>query len=213
MKDSKPIIGLCGGIGAGKSVVASLLAELGAGVISSDRLNHEELDSAEVLARLQEWWGPRVVGAGGKANRGAIRAIIQDDASARQRLEHLVHPRIAQRREEWMRRFNADDRIRAIVWDSPLLFEAGLAARCDAVVFVEADPQTRLAWVARDRGWTPADLERFENLQKPLDFKRERADYRVVNNSDMDALRPQVESVFSRILSRFPDPDNGSPRG
>ena len=96
---------------------------------------------------------------------------------------------------------SADPNVRAVVWDSPLLFEAGLDRDCDVIVFVEAGREQRLARVTRERGWTPEELERFEQAQKPLDFKREHADYIVSNNSDKDAVRQEVAGVFSRILS------------
>lgn len=198
---AKPIIGVSGGIGSGKSTVARLFSAWGAGVISSDQLNHDELNSPEVLSVLREWWGDRVLDGHGAADRDAIRAIVREDESARRRLEQFMHPRIAVRRQAMMYEFRKDPRIQAIVWDSPLLFEAGLAEQCDWIVFVESSPQLRLQRVQRERSWTQEDLERFEKAQKPLDFKRERADYIVDNNSDMDAVRRQVEDVFSRILS------------
>lgn len=201
MGKGKPIIGVAGGIGSGKSAVAAILGSLGAGVISSDQLNHAELDTPQVLALLREWWGDRVINPQGRADRDVLRGIVRSDQAARKRLECLVHPRIAARRERMTADLQADDRIRAIVWDSPLLFEAGLADRCDGVIFVEADAATRLARVRQNREWTQEDLERFDKMQKPLDFKRQRADYIVENNSDMDALRREVESVFFRILS------------
>lgn len=201
VRGAKPIIGLAGGIGAGKSVVASILGEMGAAVIASDRLNHEELDSTEVLSRLRQWWGNAVVQPDGRADRRAIRRIVGRDGAARERLERLVHPRIARRREELTRRHQADPSVRAIVWDSPLLYEVGLAEQCDYVLFVEADEEIRLERVTRDRAWTAGDLDRLEKSQGPLDFKRDSADYRVVNNSGIDELRRQVEDVFSRILS------------
>lgn len=197
----KPIIGLAGGIGSGKSTVAAILEDLGAKVISSDRLNHEELDSPEVLRELREWWGDGVVTAEGRANRAAIRSMVAADPSARRRLEALVHPRIAARRQVLMEQYAGDAGIRAIVWDSPLLFEAGLAEQCDRVVFVDAPREVRLSRVQRDRGWAAEDLDRLERSQKPLDFKRERADYTVANNSGIEDLRRQVNDTFSRILS------------
>jgi dephospho-CoA kinase len=198
---AKPIIGLVGGIGSGKSVVARLLGELGASVMSSDQLNREELAAPEVLAQLREWWGDKVIDARGQADRDVIRAIVGQDESWRRRLEALLHPRIAARREAMMVELRKDARTRAIVWDSPLLFETGLAERCDYIVFVDSCPRARLDRVVRDRHWTKEDLERFEKAQKPLDIKRELADYIVDNNSDIDAVRRQVEGVFSRILT------------
>lgn len=170
-------------------------------MISSDRLNREELDSPEIVRSLREWWGKEAVTPAGGADRAAIRRIVAGDPSARRKLEELVHPRIAARRQMLMERYSGDPAVKAIVWDSPLLFEAGLAEQCDRVIFVEAPRELRLARVMRDRAWTAEDLERLEKSQKPLDFKRERADYNVVNNSNIEDLRRQVSDVFTHILS------------
>ncbi|HOW71328.1 MAG TPA: dephospho-CoA kinase [Phycisphaerae bacterium] len=201
----KPIIGIAGGIGSGKSTVAAILQDLGARVIDADRINHEELDSPEVLEALVGWWGEEVVSPGPRANRSAIREIVRESPAELGRLERLVHPRIARRSEELLAAYDRDPRVRAIVWDAPLLYEVGLAERCDCVVFVNADEQTRLRRVRRSRGWDLRDLARMQASQKPLDFKRNRADYTVENNSDIDDLRRQVEEVFSRILSGCQD--------
>jgi dephospho-CoA kinase len=195
----KPIIGLAGGIGSGKSTVAHLLSGLGAAVISSDRLNQEELESQEVRQWLGRRFGSAVFHADGRVNRQVLRQIVSTDPEARRELEQRLHPRINHRREALMAQYQADPNVRAVVWDSPLLFETGLAHRCDRVIFVEADDRVRAERV-RARGWSPEELRRFEQMQEPLDSKRKRADYRVVNNSDIDSLRQQVEDVFSRIV-------------
>ena len=166
MSAAKPIIGLAGGIGSGKSTVAGILEEFGAVVISSDRLNHEELNSPDVLAGLQSWWGPSVVTPDGRADRDVIRGIVRADAEARNRLEKLVHPRIAERRRGLTEKYEQDGCVSAIVWDSPLLYEAGLAEQCDTVIFVEADRDLRLERVRSERDWTEEDLDRLENSQK-----------------------------------------------
>ena len=178
-----------------------MLAELGAAVICSDQLSRQELNSPEALSTLVQWWGPGVLKPDGLADRAAIRTRVQADQEARRRLESLLHPRIAVARARLTQAASADPNVRAVVWDSPLLFEAGLDRDCDVIVFVEAGREQRLARVTRERGWTPEELERFEQAQKPLDFKREHADYIVSNNSDKDAVRQEVAGVFSRILS------------
>lgn len=204
-KAGKPIIGIAGGIGSGKSTVAAILCDLGARVIDADRINHEELDSPEVLEALVGWWGEAVVSPGPQANRSAIREIVRKSPAELGRLERLVHPRIARRSEELLAAYDRDPDVRAIVWDAPLLYEVGLAERCDCVVFVNADEPMRLQRVRQTRGWGLEDLVRLQASQKPLDFKRNRADYTVENNSDMGDLRRQVENVFSRILSGCQD--------
>lgn len=199
--DSKPVIGLTGGIGAGKTTVARLFAALGAAVIEADKLSHEELSSADVVRTLQRWWGKDVIDEHGEPDRRRIAEIAFADPVQRKRLEQLLHPRIARRRAELIAGYRADPQIRAIVLDTPLLFEAGLADECDRLVFVDADHAARLARVCERRGWTAEELDRRENCQRPLEFKRASADYVVVNNSDVASLAAQVEQVLRHILS------------
>ncbi len=198
----KPIIGLAGGIGSGKSLVARLLGELGAAVIDSDRLNACELSEPEVIETLRGWWGEQVAPEGKRVNREKLAEIVFEAPERRKRLEALLHPRIACGREKLMRQYASDPAVKAIVLDSPLLFETGLDSACTCVIFVEADRQDRIARVRNDRGWSAEQFERRENLQKPLDFKRSRADYRLANNSTPDALRLRVARIFSQIVSR-----------
>ncbi len=114
----------------------------------------------------------------GGADRDAIRAIVTRDDQARRRLEDLVHPLIRRRQESLTSEYLADPDVRAIVVDSPLLYEVGLAQVCDFVIFVEADPAVRLSRVSRERGWAAEDLNRFEETQLPLETKKENADYK-----------------------------------
>lgn len=196
-----PVIGLAGGIGSGKSTVAALLESLGAVVISSDAISQEELDTPEVRATLQGWWGPGVLRPDGSADRRKIADVIFADPPQRHRLEALLHPRVMARRARRIAEIQARPDVRAIVLDSPLLYETGLDLICDCVLFVDALMETRLARVARSRGWSADDLARREKNQQPLDMKRARADYICRNNSEVDQLRHQVEGIFSEIVS------------
>lgn len=201
-KRIKPIIGLVGGIGAGKSSVARVLESLGAAVIDSDRLAHEELADPEVLATLQGWWGDKVCRSEG-ADRKALASIVFNDPHELDRLEKLLYPRLHRRRERLVAGYNADPAVRAIVLDAPKLYEAGLGDYCDAVIFVEADWSDRVHRVAASRGWTEEELRRRENLQNTLDTKRANADHVVINHSSLDQLRIDVERIFSSVLAAF----------
>ncbi|MCK4657897.1 MAG: dephospho-CoA kinase [Phycisphaerae bacterium] len=202
--EHKPIIGLAGGIGAGKSVVAGILAKLGAGVIDSDAIGRRLMSEPTVVEVLRSWWGDSIVDAEGGIDRRRIGDIVFADSAQRARLEHLLHPRIVRERELLIERFLADPVVRAVVLDSPLLFETGLDRRCDVVWFVEAERETRTRRVATARSWTPEELRRREKLQKPLDFKRARADCTIVNNSSVDDLRSQVVRLLSLALQETP---------
>ncbi len=202
-KRNKPIIGLAGGIGAGKTSVAGVFESLGAAVIDFDGLCHEQLDDPEVITTLRRWWGDFICAANRGIDRQAVASIVFDDAEQLGRLEGLLYPRVGQRREKLTEAYNADPKVRAIVLDAAKLYEAGLHELCDVVVFVDADRSVRLRRVAADRGWTSAELTRRENLQKPLDIKKENADHVVINHSGIDDLRSQIEPVFSSVLASF----------
>jgi dephospho-CoA kinase len=134
-------------------------------------------------------------------DRRAVAAKVFADPASRKRLEELVHPLVAAARDRVMAEHADDQTVQAFVWDTPLLFEAGLNQQCDAVVFVDALPEERLARVA-SRGWDQAELSRRENLQWPLDRKRQIADYVVNNTAGADDIRDQVCKVLSLILAK-----------
>lgn len=201
MATRKPIIGIAGGIGSGKSAVAKILAELGAGLIDSDAINGQELEQAEVRSTLVQWWGDRILTPDGRVDRARVAEIVFADAAEKNRLEALMHPRIAVQRRRLIEEFEGDPKISCVVLDAPLLFEVGLDQWCDAIVFVEADEEVRFTRTAAARGWSREEFHRRERMQSPLDFKRARADYVCRNNSDPAALRQQVEALFSQIVA------------
>jgi dephospho-CoA kinase len=198
---NRPVIGIIGGIGSGKSFVSSMFAELGACVIHADELVHAAYQTDEVRTQLRAWW-PAVVRADGSVDKKAIAGHIFSDPAARRRLEGLLHPIVNRVREGRMRAAAHDRRVVAFVWDTPLLVETGLHAECDAVVFVDAPSEVRLARVA-GRGWDLAELVKRENSQLPLDNKREVADYVVSNATDAEAARRQVRQVLSEIQQKL----------
>jgi dephospho-CoA kinase len=201
IRNRKPIVGLAGGIGSGKTTVAKILTELGAVVIDSDALAHLEINSREVKAALRQWWGDSVIAADGGVDRQKVASIVFRDSAQRHRLEALLHPRIAVRRAQMMADLEKDPRVKMIVLDSPLLYETDLDLLCDAIIFVDAREDQRHARTQSSRNWTPEDVRRREKAQQPLDIKRTRADYTCDNNSTLAILREQVERVFSQIVS------------
>lgn len=205
------MIGLVGGVGAGKSTVARLLAEQGAAVIDSDRLGHEQLQCPEVVDQVRRWWGPGVVLPSGAPDRSAIARIVFSDPGELARLEGLLYPRIERRRRELLAELNRDPRIRAVVLDAPKLLEAGLKGVCDVVVFVDCPRKERLRRAAQTRGWSEEEFDRRERSQFSLDKKRSMSDEVIVNHSDVEALRREVEPLFTTILKRVAhDASDGS---
>jgi dephospho-CoA kinase len=198
----KPIIGIAGGIGSGKSFVAGLFAEMGAIVVDSDALVRETYQDQRVKDVLRGWWGDDAFGPHGEINRAAVGRRVFSDPAERERLEGLVHPIVDEARKQLMSAAAEDPQVVAYVWDTPLLFEKGLAAECDALVFVDAPVEQRLERVRRSRGWDEAELLRRQKLQWPLDKKRRISDHAIANTADADYARGQVRDVLSRILAR-----------
>lgn len=199
----KPVVGLAGGVGSGKSTVATMLEALGGGVISSDSLGHAEINSANSRRTLEQWWGPGVLTETGEVDRRKVAAIIFADPAQRHRLEAFLHPLIAIRRRDKISEFLERQRVKFIVLDSPLLYETDLDLDCDAVIFVDAPFEVRRERSEKERGWPPDELARREKSQYPLDMKRARADYTLVNDSDLGSLRSRVEQIVRQILSEF----------
>ncbi len=205
MFQNRPIIGIAGGIGSGKSFVADLFGEIGCCVIHADEQVRQAYADPIIASTLKQWWGDGIYKADGQVDKAAIAKRIFQNESDRLRLEQLLHPWIAGRRDQTMAQEAKNPKVFAYVWDTPLLFEAGLDGQCDAVVFVDAPAHMRLKRVAQSRGWTEDEMIRREKLQQGLDKKQKASHYVVVNTADMAACRSQVREILSRILAKRMD--------
>lgn len=203
-KRIKPMIGLIGGIGAGKSAVADVLRSLGATVIDSDRLVHQQLGDPAIIRELASWWGSSVLNEDGTVDRRSVARIVFGDPIELKRLEALLYPKIETERRDIVARCEADPAVKAVVLDAPKLVEVGLHKACDAVIFVHTDRGTRIQRLLDNRGWSQEEMEKREKLMDPLDKKMALADYVVENHAGLAELRSQVEGVFSSVLKSFP---------
>lgn len=140
---SRPVIGLVGGIGSGKSEVAAVLAAEGCTVSDSDALIRRQYQLPEVVSQLQTWWGPGILDDSGRIDRAAVAAIAFKDPAERQRLEGFLHPRVEAERRKLFAAAPASSP--ALVIDAPLLLEAGLADQCSEIWFIDAPEAVRAA--------------------------------------------------------------------
>ena len=198
-------VGLTGNVAAGKSTVARIWRSLDATVVDADVLARQAVEpGTPALARIEEEWGDKVVEAGGGLDRAALRRIVFADPSARERLEAIVHPAVAELREEAYRA--AEERgERVVVADIPLLFEAGLVDDFDAVVLVDAPEEVRLARLVGDRGLDPEEARRMIAAQMPSELKRARADFVIVNTGTLLELERRAREVWAELARRARD--------
>ncbi len=197
-----PVIGITGGIGAGKSAVADALRSLGCVVSDSDAHARRVFGEPDAQRAMRERWGGRACAGGdphAPIDRAAVGQIVFSDPAERVWLEALIHPRIHALREAEFA--DAPAGTPALAIDAPLLLESGLGTACDAILFVDAPDALRLERVRRNRGWSETDWRRRESAQWPLDRKRDASDHVVRNDGDPESLRAQVRLVLDQVIA------------
>ena len=192
----KPVIGLVGGIGAGKSAAAAAMARRGGRVVDGDRLGHQALELPDVKRQLVERWGKRVLKPNGAANRRAIAGIVFDDPAELKALEAMVFPHIGHRARDEIAEAQADPTIRFVVLDAAVMLEAGWAGACDRLVYVDASRDVRLARLAARSGWTSGEVAAREAAQLAPEAKRARADAVLLNDGTPGELQEQVDRLL-----------------
>jgi dephospho-CoA kinase len=191
-------VGLTGGIGAGKSTVARMLASRGVVIVDSDAIAREVVAPGTAgLAEIVDAFGPGVLHPDGSLDRPGLGRIVFNDANALRRLEQITHPRIT---VESARLIDDAEAAGApvLVHDIPLLVENGLPETFEAVIVVEAPDELRLERLA-ERG-LPRDqaLERMK-AQATNEQRREAATYLIINDGSTDDLRARVDEVWEAL--------------
>jgi dephospho-CoA kinase len=193
-------VGLTGGIGAGKSTVARLLAERGAVVIDADQLARDAVQpGTDGLAAIAAAFGPSVLSADGSLDRAALATVVFADPEALARLNAIVHPRVGALTQSRLDELPPDT---IAVNDIPLLVEVSAAGRYDLVVVVEADQEVRVQRLVANRGMTTQDaLARIAAQAAPAD-REAVADVVIDNTGSYEDLVGDVDELWSLIRDR-----------
>jgi dephospho-CoA kinase len=196
-----PVIGLIGGIGAGKSTVAAQLAARGSHVIDADAVGHALLDQKPAAAEVLKKFGTEIAQDDDpeKVDRSKLAPLVFTDPEARAALERILHPRMRHTFEKAIDRTIRRHAAPAIVLDAAVLLEAGWDDLCDLIVFVDAPRPERLQRLRASRGWDDAELARREAAQMPLAAKRGRSDLVITNTGDPDHLDKAIEPLTRRL--------------
>jgi dephospho-CoA kinase len=191
-----PIVGLTGGMGAGKSTALAALERLGAAVLSSDAVVHELYDSEQVREAVVGRWGPEVAAEGG-IDRAAVAEHAFASDEERAWLESLLWPLVGERTAEWLAEVR-DRRPppRAAVIEVPLLFEAGLAEAYDATIAVISGEQVRNERASM-RGH--ALLDERHARQLPQEEKARLATFVVRNDGTEKDLERELSEVLGKL--------------
>jgi dephospho-CoA kinase len=205
------VYGLTGGIGSGKSTVASMLEEYGVPVVSADELSRMVVaPGSEGLNDVVEAFGREVLDEKGELDRKKMGKIVFANAEKRRALEAILHPRIRERYEQVLDALEKAGHP-VMVYEVPLLFEKKLHLQDEmtGVILVVSSADTRIARVKDRDALTTEEVLARMRAQMPEEEKRRLADYIVVNDGNLDDLRREVEYLISRYL-RLPSRDERS---
>ncbi|MFP6664672.1 MAG: dephospho-CoA kinase [Deltaproteobacteria bacterium] len=196
------VIGLTGGIGAGKSVVAGILQELGAEIIDADKVGHEVYQPGTAGFRaVVEAFGAEIVDAKGGIDRAKLGAKVFSQEGELQRLTSIVHPLIRQTVEARIAAARLQPDLRAIVLEAAILLDSGWDAVTDEVWVVAAESGQVRDRLASARGLSAEAVDARAAKQMSDAERRSRADVLVENGGSLAALRTSVESLWqTRVL-------------
>lgn len=194
------ILGVTGGISSGKSVVIDTFRSLGALVVSADELAREAVrPGSETLRRLTVEFGRGILQPDGSLDRKALAERVFADSAAREALNRITHPAIATLAGERLRELSRSGSL--VVYEAPLLFEAGAEKRVDKILVVRIDDRLQLERLMRRDGLEEAQARARIAAQMPQAEKVARADYVIDNSGSAEATARQVRALFRKLTT------------
>ena len=203
------ILGVTGNIACGKSSVVALLERKGAAVLSADQLAREVVaPGTALLQQLVQTFGTRILASDGRLDREILARLVFAEAGARQRLNALMHPAIGQLAEKRLAELSATG-VPLIVYEAPLLFEAGAEKRVDRVLVVTIDSSEQLRRLVLRDGLEADEARRRMAAQMAQEEKVARADYLIDNSGSPVELEAKVDQLWKRLTAQDSDPASG----
>ena len=198
------VLGITGAIASGKSSAAAGFVELGAAAVSADQLAREVVaPGSATLAALVAAFGPGILTAEGGLDRETMAHRVFAEPAARERLNAITHPAIARLSVERLGALRAN-RVPLVVYEAPLLFEAGAERRVDRVLVLTVDPAVQRARLRARDGLSQEEIDGRVAAQWPQWQKVARADFVIDNSGSMEQLRARITELHRYLLSASP---------
>ena len=195
-----PVIGLTGGIGAGKSTVTQMLEELGAAVIDADKVGHQiYLPDLPAWREIVDTFGAEVLNADRAINRQALGKIVFANPQALHMLNRIVHPRMFDRMLELIAELRARGSMNAIVVEAAVLIEANWMPLVDQVWVVVASEAVVVDRLAKQRHLTPEQVRTRIAAQLANDERLKYAHVVIRNDGSLDEVRDAVQRAWDQL--------------
>lgn len=195
-----PVIGLTGGIASGKSTVSAILEELGARVICADALARQVVaPGTPALAEIVARFGPEFLTPEGRLDRAKMARRVFADEAARRELEAIVHPRIRDAFADEVRRIRAEDPEAVVVYDAPLLIEAGAHEAVDRVIVVAVEEEVQVRRLMERDGLSRDEARARIEAQMPLEEKLRHADDVIEGARPLEEIRAQLARILAEV--------------
>jgi dephospho-CoA kinase len=197
------LVALTGGIASGKSTVAARLAEHGAVVVDADQVARQVVEPGEpALARIVETFGSGLIAPDGSLDRAALGSIVFSDPDSRQRLNAITHPAVLERSRELFTAAGAADPDAIVVYDIPLLVEAGRSEEFDLIVVVHAATDTRVRRMVELRGMTREEALHRINSQATDTDRFAIADVVIDADGALEETLAQTDALWENLAAR-----------
>ncbi len=192
-------LGLTGGIASGKSAVAAMLREMGFAVLDADSLAHRLIERGEPAhEEILREFGPAITDASGRINRVQLANVVFADRAKLDRLNAIVHPRVAdvvfRQFDEWERNGIRD----AAFVEAALLIEAGLDKKLDGLIVAWCKPEQQLERLVA-RGLTEAEARRRIAAQLSVEEKLHHATEKIDCSGSLEETRRQVAALAAKL--------------
>lgn len=194
------VVGLTGGLGTGKSLVAKEFKRLGAHIVDADGIAREVTrPGTPAYAGIKKEFGPGFIAPDGAIDRKALATLVFSDPERLKRLNEITHPAIIREIEARVEAIKKDHPGGIIVVDAPLLIEVGLEKKMDRVVVVYADEKTQLKRIMERDGLEREEAQRRMGAQMPVKKKVEFADFVIDGNGSVEETVGSVKGVYERL--------------
>ena len=206
-------VGLTGGIGSGKSTVASGFVRRGAELIDADAIvRSQQAPGSQVLAEMVGRFGDGIVAPDGTLDRAAVAAIVFSDADALADLNAITHPRVGREIRRRIGEIEGTDRL--VVLDIPLLGEGrakGQPARyrTSGILVVDTPTEVAVERLVASRGFSADDARARIAAQLPREERLAIADWVIDNSAGLEQLEPAIDAAFA-WAGALPPSDSGA---